>query len=334
MGVYEPSGQIFIPLQDLPLLSSLVQAPETHSLNKISGQKFYVLENQTVQLVFSNIGGALAEINLPLHQRSEASVVNEIGFDKQIAEYSAQNAVFPLFPYYTASSSQPQESKTTGGYYPLLRRSIKTAHGVTAIAPQYYALNLISDYPELAELSYQVEKFTADTLVLSASQANRKITKTFTLLPTQNGAPYCLQLALRIDGDARGLWLTSGVPDVEIMSNSSSPQVQYRVIRKGKGEMENLSLPKAKETLSSVSVQPDWIVNSNGYLGILIDPLTEIGMGYKVLGIPGALVPTRLSLIDPKHQLYPVNKYPGYEVLMPVPAKSGTSQFLIYAGPF
>jgi len=332
-GVYENSGRVFIPLQDLPLFATLVQVPQATPLKAALGQKYYVLENETVQLVFTNVGGALAEINLPLRTGSDTeSVVNEIGFDKQIAETSPQNALFPLFSYDTSKGTQ--EASTPGGYYPLLRRSIKTAHGVVSVPPSYYALNIVSDYPEMAEMKYAVEKFTADTIVFVASQSNRKITKTFTLLPSQGGTPYCFQLSVRVDGDARGLWLTSGIPDVEIMSNSSSPQVQYRVIRKGKGEMESLSLPKAKETISSVSVQPDWMVNSNGYLGIILDPLTEIGTGYKVLGIPGNALPTRLSLIDPKHHPYPANKYPGYEVLLPLPAKPATSQFLVYAGPF
>lgn len=334
-GIYESHSQLFIPLQDLPLLTPYVRQMHPTLPQQTTTQKYYLLQNETVQLVFTNIGGALSEINLPLKSESNSiSVVNPIEFDKQIAQTSPLNARFPLTPYYMPGNPTLYEEGAQGGYYPLLRRTLKLNQGEQRLSPQHYALNIVSDYPEMAELEYSLEKFTSDTISFVGIQPHRKITKTYTLLPATHGAPYCFQLALRVDGDARGLWLTSGIPEVEIMSNAASPQVEYRILRKGKGEMDKLSLPKPKESLSSLSTKPEWVVNSNGYLGVILDAQTEIGPGYRVLGIPGTAVPTRLSLIDPKHALYPAQKYPGYEVLLPLPQKSGTSQFLIYSGPF
>ena len=87
-------------------------------------QKYYVLENPYMQLVFTNIGGALAEINLPFETKTDkTSVVKEIEFDRMLTKDDPQNSLFPLHPYYEAGSDQEQTGHH-GGYYPLLRRGI------------------------------------------------------------------------------------------------------------------------------------------------------------------------------------------------------------------
>ncbi len=336
LGFYEWRSGAFVELQNLPSLMGMLRplkpAPISKEVEK--EEKFYVLENVYQQLVFSNVGGALVEINLPFQSEEDPhSVVKEIGFDREIAKENPANARFPAHPYYTPGSKEARPPGEVGGYYPLLRRGIWNKKTVQ-ISPQYYALNLVSDYPEMAELVYEVKEFTPTKIVFEATQPHRKITKTYTLSPKSSGAPYILDLSIRIDGDSRGLWLTSGIPEVEIMSNSSSPQIQYRLSRKGKGEVEKLSLPKVKEVVTVGSVYPDWVVNSNGYLGLILDPLTEIGPGYRATAVPGTMVPTRLSVLDPEYNPYPASKYPGYQVLLPIPTKGGTLNFRIYAGAF
>ncbi|NGX60837.1 MAG: Membrane protein insertase YidC [Chlamydiae bacterium] len=336
VGFYEAKSQVLVPLQDLPLFpptrTSTSFAPE---LVEVDGdQKFYVLKTPYQQLVFTNVGGALAEINLPLESETHPkSVVKEIAFDKEIVEQSPANARFPARPYHTPDSDEVHPEGQLGGFYPLLRRGIWNKKTVK-ISPQYYALNIVSEYPEMAELVYQVKEFTDEKIVFSTTQPHRKITKTYTVGKATKEAPYTLNLDLQIDGDSRGLWLTSGVPEVEIMSNRSSPQIQYRQSRKGKGEVEKLSLPKPKEVVSVSSVYPDWVVNSNGYLGMILDPLSEISAGYRAASILGTRVPTRLSVLDPKHDPYPASKYPGYQTLLPIPSKGGTYSFRVYGGPF
>lgn len=336
LGFYEWRGNLFINLQDLPILTSLTKAalPAGPSQELQKEQKYYVLENAYQQLVFTNVGGALVEINLPFESATNSSsVVKEIGFDREIVKESPANAHFPAHPYYLPGSSEIHAPSTLGGYYPLIRRGIWNKKTIE-IAPQNYALNIVSDYPEMAELLYSVKEFTSSKIVFEATQPHRRITKTFTIAPDSTGAPYAVDLTIQIDGDSRGLWVTSGIPEVEIMSNSSSPQLQYRLSRKGKGEVEKLDLPKPKESLVVSSVYPDWASNSNGYLGVIVDPLTEIGSGLRALAIAGTQVPTRLSVINPQYTPYPATKYPGYQVLLPLPARSGVSQFRIYAGPF
>ncbi len=346
LGFYEWRGRLFVSLQNIPFLTSYIPAnitAPTHVPEK--EQKYYVLENSYQQLVFTNVGGALAEINLPFqNEQNHSSAVKEIGFDRTIAEESPANARFPSHPFYLPGSKEEQSTGHLGGYYPLIRRGIfnsKTA----PLSPQYYALNIVSEYPEMAELVYSVKEFSSNRIVFEAVQPHRKITKIYTLpegaensLPEGaaggKSAPYTFDLELKIEGDSRGLWLTSGVPEVEIISNNFSPQIQYRLNRKGKSEVEKLDLPKVKEVVTISSIHPEWVTNSNGYLGMILDPLDEIGGGYRAAAIAGNLVPTRLSVIDPQYQPYPATKYPGYQLLMPLPTSAGSYKFRVYSGPF
>ncbi len=308
-------------------------AYEPKPVEKSDNQHYYVLENDYVQLVFSDVGGALTEINLPFASENfPKSVVKEIGFDRAMAKDYTKNALFPAHPYLIADAQGELRSGKVGGYYPLLRRDI-TGSKKTEISPQHYALNIVSDYPEMAETVYEVKEFSANKIVFEATLPHRKITKTFVLNEGAKAAPYCFDLNVKIDGDSRGLWLSSGIPEVEIISNNSSPQIQYRTSRKGKSDVEKLDLPKAKEAVSINSIYPDWVANSNGYFGIILDPLSEIGAGCRAAAIAGTQVPTRLSAIDPQYNPHPATKYPGYEVLMPLPSSGGSFDFRVFSGP-
>ncbi len=336
VGFYEWRGRVLIDLQNLPQLTGHTKPSQQQNATLVSSseQKFYLLENAYQQLLFSNVGGALAEINLPFEtNQNNVSAIKEIGFDREIAKQEPHNALFPAHPYYIAGSPEPQQPHQIGGYYPLLRRGIRNAKTIE-IPPQFYALNIVSEYPEMAELVFEVKEFTPTKIVFEALQPHRKITKTYTLPKGDSGAPYSFDLTIQIDGDSRGLWLTSGVPEVEIISNHSSPQIQYRITRKGKGGVEKLDLPKAKEVVTVSSVHPDWVANSNGYLGLIIDPLSNSGAGLRATAVSGSQVPTRLSVIDPKYHPYPASKYPGYQVQLPIPVTGGSLSFRIYSGPF
>jgi YidC/Oxa1 family membrane protein insertase len=340
VGFYENQGNIYVAFQNLPLFSSIVKAESPFlpsSPTEAKEQKYFVLENPYQQLVFTNVGGSLAEINLPFKSdKNSLSAVREIGFDRDILKQDPANAYFPSHPYYTYDSKQEHTERKSGGYYPLLRRDLVTpvlAKNVT-IAPEYYSTNIVSDYPEMANMIYEVTEFTKDKITFVAKQPHRKITKTYTLKDQTQGAPYAFDLSIQIEGDGRGLWLTSGVPEVEIMSNNFNPQIQYRMIRKGKGDVEKLSLPKAQESVTISSLNPDWVSNSNGYFGVILNPLEEVGGGYKAKGISGNTTPTRLSILDPKYQPYKPSKYPGYQTLIPLPAGGGKIDFHVFAGPF
>ncbi len=301
---------------------------------KPSEEKYYVLENSYQQLVFSNVGGALAEINLPFQtEENSKSVVKEIEFDRDMVEKHPQNARFPSHPYITAKDTTLREGKL-GGYYPLIRRDLIQDKGKqnVKIKPRYYALNLVSEYPELAELIYEVTSFKENEIVFEARQGHRKITKTYTIGQGKDGAPYTFDLELNIDGETQGIWLTSGVPEVEWISGGPAPSLKYRVTRNQKPEVKEFELPKDATTISELN--PDWLSNSNGFFGVIQDPLVDAASGIRSVMVSGTEVPSRLVEIDQQYDLYPADKMPGYQTYLPLKSKGGTMKFRVFAGPF
>lgn len=314
--------------------------PSTFAKTKKTEETFYVLETPYQQLVFSNHGGALAEINLPFQSpENHLSVVREIEFDREMLKNHSYNAYFPAHPYYAPSSSpegtfvfHPQGH--LGGYYPLLRRDLieKAPRPSLRIKPQYYALNIVSDYPELAELVYEVKHFDQHSITFEAAQVHRKITKKYSLANSQEEGPYCLLLDIKIEGSGQKLWLTSGVPEIELISGSPAPSLKYRLTRNQKGEVEKIDLPK--ETLTVSSVFLDWICNSNGFLGVITNPLKEIDPGYRVQYVSGTSAPSRLLEIGQAYERFKAANFPGYMTLLPLKSQGGAFSFRFFAGPF
>ncbi len=326
VGTYDPSLKKTRALSDYELV---LQASVSLSPPSDNSESFYVLENSIQQLVFSNRGGSLAEINLPLQIGADSkSIVKELNIDRKILAESPQNARFPLHPYFTPEGLQTEGS--LGDYYPLLRRAILKPDGTekSGVSPSYYALNIISDRDEIANLNFKVTDFNEQMIRFEASSGGRRIVKTYTL---GEKGPYCFNLEISIDGDASGLWLTSGVPDVELVGGSYAPQLKYQVKVKGGADVEEMKMPKETPVIDP-SINPYWVSNCNGFLGLILDPLTKIGSGYQVRKVDGLDLPTRLTLIDPAYQLYPAASYPGYATLLPL--TSGKMNFRIFAGPY
>ena len=337
VGIYDPQAKRVKALADFQILTELVQQAKSVQLSpQESEETFYVLENDYQQLVFSTRGGALAEINLPLQNSSDSkSLVKEIDIDREILAQSPQNAHFPLHPYYTPSDqgASLQQEGSLGGYYPLLRRPILASDGTekSSVPPEYYALNISGEDPDLASLNYRVVRFEPNLIQFEASTSQRRIVKTFSI-PQKKVGPYCFDLDVQIDGDSRGLWLSSGVPDVELVGGSYAPLLRFQITRGNGSDVETIDLPKKGPT-QVTTMKPNWISNSNGFLGLIVDPLSDVGQGYKAAPIDGAALPTRLSLIDAAYQLYPEANYPGYATYLPL--KSGQNlPFRVFAGPF
>ncbi len=293
-------------------------------------EAFYVLENDFQMLVFSTKGGALAEINLPFRSKENTkSIINEIGFDKKIAENSQRNAFFPMNPYYVYSDKGPilKEKGTLSGYNPLIRREI-AGLDMPNIS-QYYSLNIISDYENISDLNYEVTRFEKNLIEFELNQSNRRIVKTYKFA---DDAPYTFDLSITVDGDSKNLWLSTGVPEVELTSGRNDPVLKMKLSRKQKNVVEKLKLPKTENVVTTI--YPDWMCNSNGFMGIIVDPLNEIAPGYKSKYIPGDKFPSRLTLIDSQYNVYPANKYPGYEIFLPMKHIAQKTNFRIFAGPF
>jgi YidC/Oxa1 family membrane protein insertase len=345
VGIYEQKTNSIIHLEQIEDLSTeVVKFTDETKTATPTEEQFFVIENNYHQLVFSNRGGALVEINLPFEtETNNKSVVKEIGFDRDILEKHPFNALFPLHPYFTPGDKPEgpfnEHSKgRLGGYYPLIRRDLlkkgnrKSIH----VLPEFYALNIVSEYPEMAELLYEVKNFDSKSITFEATQKNRRITKIYSVNPETKEAPYCLDLTIVVEGDSRGLWLTSGVPEVEIISNAPAPAMKYRITRKGRPEVNTIDQPGETTTVPAKhgDIFPDWVCNSNGFLGLILDPLSEIDPGFRAQYVPGTLVPSRLVQIDEEYEIYKAQDLPGYMVLLPLNSKGGTMKFRIFAGPF
>lgn len=329
----------FHPTKELPSTpppkGEEVKIPEACELEKKpvieqeSGEAYYVIENEFQQLVFSNIGGCLTEINLPFHTKeNNESVVNEIKFDKQIINSSKSNATFPLSSYNIFENGKiVKKEGSLSGYNPLLRRKIIGSDII--ISPKFYALNIVSDNENIDNAKYNLVRLEKNLVEFELDLPNRKIIKTYQLA---KDAPYIFELSISIEGDSKNLWITTGVPEVELTSGRYEPILKMRSFKNHKSVVDKLSLPKTQNSLSSI--YPDWICNSNGFFGIIIDPLVEIAPGYRSKYIDGTSFPTRLSLIDPQYNLYPANKYPGYEMFLPLKGEAQKTSFRIFAGPF
>lgn len=311
---------------------------ENNPTRSSSREQFYVLENDFQQLVFSNYGGALAEINLPYQSKTNPnSVVLEIEFDREMVEYHPQNAHFPYHPYFTTSNDTSEwiyhsEGKL-GGYYPLLRRDLilKAPQQSLFVKPQFYALNIVSEYPEQAEMIYEVKQFDSKSITFESIQHQRRITKIFSIGDENKGeAPYCLNLEINIEGETKGLYLTSGIPEVEWISGGIAPSLQYRITRNGTPEVNKIDLPKESATVNSAYL--DWICNSNGFLGMIVNPLISSGSGYRVQHIDGRSAPSRLTVFDQINDSFQPDKLPGYMTCLPI--QSSRENLRFFAGPF
>ena len=292
-------------------------------------EELYVLENNYQQLVFSSNGGSLVEINLPLSTTNPESIIRPIHIDKELENDAPRNEVFPLFPAYQYKNGSKEKLEgVRGGYYPLLRRDIVNSQGdiLHAVPESDYSLNVIGR--ENSSLHFSVKSFSENSIVLQASQSGRKITKTYSF-PDEN-APYCFYLTIKVEGDASNLWLNSGIPEVELISGSFTPELKVQTTQKNKVSVERLSLPKEINTVTLKEL--DWIANSTGFFVFLMDPLSPIPPGYKTEKIEGKQAPTRLSLIDEKYNRYPADKYPGYQTMLPLKANEEIT-LRLYAGP-
>lgn len=343
VAIYDSKTNSAIGLDEIENLADNITKPKEKAAitaGSVLEEKFYVLENPYQQLVFSNYGGALAEINLPFPSGKDSlSVVRPIEYDREMVEQNPSNAHFPAHPYYTPGEAADGPFKEhvegkLGGYYPLIRRDLidLQRRQVLRVQPRFYALNIVSEYPEMAQLVYKVKSFDRNTIVFEATQSNRRITKTYSIAVEEKGAPYCVELTIQIEGDSRGLWLTSGVPEVEIISGSPAPSLKYRITRKQRAEVEPIDLPK--DALTNSSLFPDWVSNSNGFLGIIQNPISTIDAGFRAQHVPGTEVPSRLTAINSQYQRFKAQDLPGYMTLLPLNAKGGAMKFHIFAGPY
>lgn len=344
-GSYLPLGLLAAGKEHLqlfkndPKIDTLIEkVKEKVALTDEEGEKFFVLENKTLQLVFSNRGGSVAEINLPFESESnQESVVKITEFDKEMVSDHPYNARFPAHAFFTPGEKGEgpfveKEANQIGGYYPLIRRDLIEAgkRKSLQVPPQFYSCNFVSEFPELSKQIYKATYFDKEKIVFEASDGRRRVVKTYTL--NESSAPYCFDLQIKIEGEAKGIWLTSGVPEAELISGAPAPALKYRMTKAGTPEVNKIDLPTETSTFSHVN--PDWISNSNAFFGIIMDPLTEVDPGFRVSYVDGTLVPSRLVEIGEEFERFKAKDLPGYQTYLPLNSKGGTMNFRFFAGPY
>lgn len=299
----------------LPIAPAPASTPQTN-------ENYYVIENEYQQLVVSSLNGALAEINLPLQSSDDPkSYVKKIWVDEVFQKDYPQEDYYPAGPFQTYQGSF--DIGELGSYYPLLRRDV---------APIYYGLSTASSNPESANTTYRLKQLEKNLIVMEGTTAGVRIQKTYKLPDNPGLTPYTFEYTVHVDSNPMELTLSTGIPEVELISGSSSPSLKYRVIdQKNKEFIEQISLPKETNVLTTV--RPEWISNSNGFFALLIDPQMEMGAGFTASQVPGKAAPTRLSLIDASNNRYPAANYPGYDLRYPFKNQEGTYTFRVFAGP-
>lgn len=323
----------FLPLTTLELLEphlKMAVAAQQQVAAPTEEERYFVLENGFQQLVFSSRGGALVEINLPLQDSAHPdSIVKAIEADRLMVEKVPSNGRFPAHPYTIANEQgelQQEKEGHLGGYYPLLRRDLLIGGGKGRdVPPRFYATNIVSVYPEVAQLPYRLKELTANKIVLEAQQPHRRITKSYSIEGT---APYTFELEVQIEGDRRGLWMTSGVAEAEIISNGPAPALKYRLVRQGKGEVKELELPSEASTYSQL--QPEWFSSSNGFFALIMNPLFRAETGLRTQFVSGQEVPSRLTLVE---EAFDEQKLPGYMGMIGLEGAKGQTRWRFFAGP-
>ncbi len=337
--------------QALPSFSSETQNTSvSDSLvgKNATNETYYVLENEHEQLVFSDIGGALVEINLPFKsEKNPKSMVRSIAFDKNLLSDSKENCYFPLKSYYT-SGMEKHEQGQLGGYYPLLRRSIVNPQGSFTIKvdPAYYSLNILKGNDEsFARQRYKVKRFEKNLIEFVLDAKGTKITKTYTFAENTNAnidkgssnkeskaIPYMVDLKISLSSNQTDFYLSSGVPEVEMVSNAFTPYLKYRALFDDKEKVKKFSLPKTGTESFSENHPVDWISNENGFFGLIINPIKTSPL-FGARYIAGNNIPTRLTLIDAQYNTYPAKSYPGYQMLIALPA-SKEINLRFFSGPY
>lgn len=295
--------------------STIPAVTATQSFN----EKFFTLENDYQQLVFSNIGGAIAEINLPIQSESHPkSLVLATEQEKNLEQSSSKHARFPAHNYTNLSQKNNEGQK--GGYYPLIRRSVDP----TVTNPRYYAFNIVSSNPTQALETYELKQHSNDQISFELNQKNRKITKTFSLDPT---VPYGFKVDIKIDGEHPDLWITTGIPEIESATSQQTPALKYQAKKKNRLEIFKQSLPK--QSAENRDLKPTWVSNSNGFFTLLVDPLTPMGEGYRVNKVIDKYVTSKIEDESSSKS----KKQAGYEFLLPLSATSDETSLKVFAGP-
>lgn len=316
------------------------QALKVNALHEQQSDLCIALENDSLQLIISLREGNIREINLPLKSPSHPqSVIQSTEFDHLIAEQCAENAQFPLSANggvticNQAGQTQPLLPRQ-GGYYPLLRRKLeeqpRSTNGAMYPFPAA-ACSVLDGQRALAATEYRVVHLSRDRAVLQARNETRRITTTYSLSQEPTAAPYCFRVDVKLEGAASDLWLSSGVPEVELLSGAAASMVKYQALKGAATQVVKMDLPAQVCTVAAI--RPEWLANSNGFFALIAQSLTSKVGGLMIERVDGRLLPSRLCYIDASWQRFPPKSFPGYQTLQPLNPKLGHCEFQYFTGP-
>lgn len=280
---------------------------------------FYALESPYQQLIISDVGGSIREINLPFHsEQNTLSVVHPTYIDLELEEQKDPSSYFPLVSATKADGSILKP--TLGGSYPLLRRSPKDQS-------ERLSSLLLSTKESPDSNLYQVTHFDKKSIVLEAKLPTKIIKKTISFPNKVEKYPYCIDVEIEVVGNKKDLFLSSGVPDEELISGTSGSSLKYRLVRGDKSEVIQVDLPQSE--FHSTTLQPDWIATSNGFFALILDPITGTKSGLSFQKIPSTTAPSRLVGLSK----FTSQEFPGYIGQIPLDLESKSFKARLYAGP-
>lgn len=278
--------------------------------------EFYLLESPYQQLVISQKGGAIVEINLPFQSTNDpASVVHPTYIDVELAKQKDPQAFFPLgnVKRFDGSTLKP----VLGGSYPLLRR------GTNENLPSL----LLSSKDTIDTNLYKVVHFDKKSISLEAKLPTKIIKKTISFPKDPSRYPYCIDVEIEVVGNKKDMLLSTGAPDEELISGTPGSALKYRIVRGDKSEVVQVDLPSSE--FHSTSIHPDWIANSNGFFAIILDPISGAKSGLSFKKISSKDAPSRLQGISSLTS----TELPAYQSEIPLDPEVQTFKARLYAGP-
>ncbi|MCH9616712.1 MAG: Membrane protein insertase YidC [Chlamydiia bacterium] len=295
-------------------------------------EKFYCLENDLMQVVFSDRGGAISEINLKLNGKTDkTSTILPVALDRKIAKQDPLNNKYPLQRAYIADGTGHTTYKESveGGYIPLIRRDILDKHGKTSfkVPAKNYALALINQKkPEVS--TFRVAGFTKDSIQFKGHIQGKEVTRSYKMV---KNSPYTLEMVNSVNGNIPSLVISSGIPEVESDTGGSTPALLYYNFDGKKMKLKSFKMPK--ETLDYDNISPNWVANTNGFFATILNPKGENPKEIYSSKIEGKDCPSRVTLVDVDKALNPNTKFPGYVLFTPYKASAVPSSSYFYCGP-
>ena len=329
-GLWKEATKTFVNTKEIMGLEKSITASGTFSSK--SQEKFYCLENDLMQVVFSDKGGAIAEINLKLRGKEDkTSTILPVALDRKVEEQSPENNLYPLqqASIVDANGTRSTKQREQGGCIPLLRRDLMDKEGNVAfkVPAEHYALALI-DRKNPDPTTFSVSKFTKDSIQFKGTIQGKEVVRSFSLV---QDSPYTIETNDTVNGNISSLVLGSGILEIESDTGSTTPTLLYYNFDGSKMKLKSFKLPK--EDLSYTDISPNWTANSNGFFGTIFNPKGTNPKEIFSAKIEGKDCPSRVTVVDIDKALNPSGNFPGYVLYTPYKSSIKGGSSIFYGGP-